>query len=84
METNGMESTMGHLLSLSRASNSTHFRNAIDASRGGFDFVPAMCLHATNAPPGSPEKLAVLAKRYSDGVELWHQGDAQSQDENLT
>jgi hypothetical protein len=30
---------------------------------------------ATQAPAGSPEKLAVLAKRIEEGLPLWHPED---------
>jgi hypothetical protein len=30
----------------------------------------------TTAPPGSPEKIAILQQRNSQGFELWHPDDA--------
>jgi hypothetical protein len=39
-----------------------------------FGAQPAM--RPTNAPPGSPEKILVLARRAELGQELWHPHDA--------
>ncbi len=39
-------------------------------------FDPPLPDSPTQAPPGSPEKIAVLAARYAAGVALWHPDDA--------
>jgi hypothetical protein len=44
------------------------------ASNGLFRAKPA--LRPTDAPPGSPEKVLVLASRAALGQELWHPDDA--------
>jgi len=40
---------------------------------GGFELPPG----PTSAPPGSPEKVAVLEERVLQRVQLWHPGDAR-------
>jgi hypothetical protein len=39
---------------------------------------------ATQALPGTHEKLAVLSERVSRGLPLWHPKDRQSYDETIT
>ena len=34
----------------------------------------------TDAPPGSPEKISVLAQRLQQGLPLWHPRDRQGYD----
>lgn len=45
-------------------------------------FRPAPCPEPTDARPGSPKKFAVLMARIEAGVELWHDGDRFSSDDN--
>lgn len=41
------------------------------------DFAPRESddFHPTEAPAGSPEKLAILARRVEEGLPLWHPED---------
>lgn len=48
------------------------FRNSLEATQKGFDFIPSIFPEPTTAPPGSLEKLNVLADRLRNGAELWH------------
>ncbi len=55
-------------------------RSILDAIRqGNWDFEPEPCesrgYFATNAMPGSDEKLQVLCDRVQRGLPLWHPGD---------
>lgn len=40
-----------------------------------YAFRPEPCDRATDAQPGSVEKICELARRMEEGVELWHEGD---------
>ncbi len=40
------------------------------------NFAPPGPVFPTQAKPGSPEKIAVLAERVRQGVALWHPDDA--------
>src|SRR4051794_1480050 len=48
------------------------------ARRGILDFngYAATAVRPTSAPPGSPEKVAVLEERAQQGLALWHPQDA--------
>jgi hypothetical protein len=39
------------------------------------DFYPSTISQPTTAPPGSSEKIEVLAKRVERGEDLWHRDD---------
>ena len=41
------------------------------------DFTPSIGGEPTNALPGTPEKVSVLARRAATGKELWHPCDNQ-------
>lgn len=45
---------------------------------GNFNGTLPMPTRATNATPGSPEKLAILAERVRLGQNLWHPADAHA------
>ena len=38
---------------------------------------------ATDALPGSPEKLEILARRIRDGLPLWHPDDRHTYDRSV-
>lgn len=45
---------------------------------GHFEPLPSPLLVPTSALPGTPEKIAVLARRVEIGLPLWHELDARS------
>ncbi len=51
---------------------------------GIWNFEPETVNHEqfepTDAPPGSPEKISVLAQRLQQGLPLWHPRDRQGYD----
>lgn len=64
-------------------------QSVLDAIRlGDWDFEPkdevaTMGFSSTNALPGSPRKLEVLAERIRAGLPLWHPLDRITYDETL-
>lgn len=47
------------------------------------EIMPERDFRATDALPGSDEKLEILARRIQDGLPLWHPSDRHTYDENL-
>jgi hypothetical protein len=63
--------------------------SVLDAIKMGiWDFEPDACkrseFNATQALPGTAEKLTVLAKRLQLGLPLWHPDDRKTYDESAT
>lgn len=61
--------------------------SVLEAIRAGiWDFEPTEMLHdefeATQALPGSNEKLAVLTQRVAQGLPLWHPADRRTCDDS--
>ncbi len=61
-------------------------KNVLDAIREGDWFfeptdVEPAGFQPTSAIPGTEEKLAILAKRASSGLPLWHEADRLNYDE---
>ena len=56
------------------------FRNSLEATQNGFNFIPSTFPEPTDASPGSLKKLNVLAERLRNGVELWHPLDRQERE----
>jgi len=61
-------------------------KSVLEAIKLGFwDFEPpevgAKNYAATDAMPGTKEKLAVLARRIHDGLPLWHPSDREELDD---
>ncbi|MDG2382414.1 MAG: hypothetical protein P8N76_12155 [Pirellulaceae bacterium] len=45
--------------------------------------MPERDFRATDALPGSDEKLEILARRIQDGLPLWHPSDRHTYEDNL-
>jgi hypothetical protein len=61
--------------------------SVLDAIRAGiWDFEPSECLtngfDATEALPGTDEKLEVMARRVRAGLPLWHPKDRRTYDKS--
>ena len=64
-------------------------KSVIDAMHdGNWNFEPGkrdvVEFHATDAEPGSREKLAILAHRIQRGLPLWHPDDRHAEDGPLS
>lgn len=64
-------------------------KSVLDAIQAGdWDFEPERVPHrefsATNAMPGSAEKLEILARRIRDGLPLWHPLDREAYDQQIS
>lgn len=63
-------------------------KSVLEAIQAGeWDFEPQRLADpgfiATDALPGSPEKLEILARRIRDGLPLWHPEDRHTYDRSV-
>ena len=66
------------LRSSARRQNTRYCATSVACSRGVCDFNgrAALAAEPTSAPPGSPEKVAILIERARQRRALWHPQDA--------
>ncbi len=80
--------SMLHDLCCNRERRQVVAKSVLEAIQAGdWDFEPKRAtereFRATDALPGSPEKLEILARRIRDGLPLWHPNDRHTFDGTL-